>query len=249
MKKKIVKFMILSVSVSLTCMIFGIAGIEIIKVGEQTIKSGGIDKSLVHRDKFYKIRPDMVIVKLKNRGELKGVIIQENEDGIVLDVGGGTVGLSKIDIEKIEKLMGSERKEVLKMWKKETEKTTEYRINSLDGRMMIVEVFLNDKIKTNLLVDTGASYIDISPEIGEQLGYKVTKDSKRISLRIADGSMHQGVPIVLKSVKVGEARAENVEAVIAEQGEMRYGLLGMSFLNRFHVTVDSKNNVLILKKK
>ena len=58
------------------------------------------------------------------------------------------------------------------------------------------------------------------------------------------------VPIkrgVLALVKVGDATAENVEvSFIADEQLGNQNILGMSFLRHFRVSLDDKNNELIL---
>jgi hypothetical protein len=60
-------------------------------------------KTYLDRRKAIEVDPDLVIIKLRNRGEIKGVIRWENEEGILLDVGYGTAVISRRDIENIRK--------------------------------------------------------------------------------------------------------------------------------------------------
>jgi len=227
--------------------------------------------------------PNVVIIKLKNKGEIKGVVIQEDEDGIVVDAGYGTVGISKDQIERIERPAGGEREEVEKAWEREkdiieragrnrkkdlenyhrriaedrrikkeiaerAEREGEHRIKFTDSSKIIVKAVLNGEVRTTLLVDTGADLMLIPLEIARQLFDERTEFSKKVETKLADGTIREGIHVVLESVEVGGAKAEKVRAIVMDvRGGT--GLLGMSFLNRFHLKVDSRNNELILKKK
>lgn len=53
--------------------------------------------------------------------------------------------------------------------------------------------------------------------------------------------------IVLKSVQVGDAREELINATILPADTGIDGLLGMTFLSRYQFSIDFKNNVLVLE--
>ena len=52
--------------------------------------------------------------------------------------------------------------------------------------------------------------------------------------------------VTLKSVKVGKAAVENVEAIVYSMPSGQDGLLGNSFLNKFRVVLDGINSKMIL---
>ncbi len=62
--------------------------------------------------------PDVVTILLKNKGKVKGVIIKETEQGIFVDVGFGTVGVSRDQIEEIEYPSGSEKGNMVRTWRR-----------------------------------------------------------------------------------------------------------------------------------
>ncbi len=99
-----------------------------------------------------------------------------------------------------------------------------------------------------MLVDTGATSVSISLKMAKQLGVRI-KSSKKIKVTLADGTVREGFRIVLKSVEVAGLKAENVEANAIEMLTEDKPLLGMSFLNRFHMRIDSENNELVFKEK
>jgi len=231
----------------------------------------------------YAEKAGISVIKLKNKGRITGLIIEEDEQGVVVDVGYGTVAISKNEIEAVERPGGEAGGRLESEWrghmeastlseeerKKETEKVRrriqenrrlkeealekarraeEYRIPFKDSSKITVTAVLNDKVNTRLLVDTGANTVVIPMSVARELAEITAKRSQKVPARLADGSLREGSRILLSSVAVGGARAENVQAVAMEMPHGG-GLLGMSFLSRFHVRVDSKKNVLILKEK
>jgi len=106
------------------------------------------------------------------------------------------------------------------------------------------EVLLNGKVKRTLIVDTGASFILIDGQTAKELDVTVGEDTPIIPMSTASGWGF--VPLVtLKSVRVGEAEVQNVEAVILTMPSGG-GLLGNTFLNKFGVNIDSTNERMTL---
>ena len=226
---------------------------------------------------------DISVIRLKNEGELKGVILEEGADGIVVDLGFGTVAVSKSEIREISRPEGQIREEASREWREHASSTNiseqerkieaekvrvrveenrrlkeeaaerarragEHRVAFKDRSRIMVVAVLNGKVRTPLLVDTGASTVVIPLEVARQLMEDAPKDPGKVSAKLADGTVREGTPVLLESVEVSGARAENVQAIAMEMPR-GHGLLGMSFLNRFHVRVDPEDNVLILKEK
>ena len=227
--------------------------------------------------------PDVVIIKLKSKGKIEGVIVSQTDQGIVVDVGFGTVAVSKEDIVEIESPLGFEKNDTMKKWRRHrvevkkgvkrrkieeaaVERRIEegvrikeeitrrakreegYRIKFRDRSRINAEVVLNEEITTTLLVDTGATVVVLPIDIARQLTGVEIDPSKENEVKLADGTVRAGFPIMLRSVEVGDMKADNVKAVAMDlQGKQ--GLLGMSFLNRFHLGLDTENNELIIKEK
>ncbi|MBU1894816.1 MAG: retroviral-like aspartic protease family protein, partial [Candidatus Omnitrophica bacterium] len=129
------------------------------------------------------------------------------------------------------------------------QKAETHRVKSIRNDMIVVETVLNGSVKVDMLVDTGAGYVSISPSVAKKAGYKITKDSERIDLLLADGSLHQAVLITLKSITIGGVIAKNIKAVISNSGDMEYGILGMTFLNQFNIRIDAEKNEIVFKDK
>lgn len=91
------------------------------------------------------------------------------------------------------------------------------------------EAFING-VKTNVMVDTGATDVAISQRLADRLGIRST-DAIRTQTANGDTVAYM---TRLASVKLGGIEARNVAAIITPnlEGDM---LLGMSFLGRMDV--------------
>ena len=230
--------------------------------------------------------PEIVIITLKNEGKITGVVQGENDDGVVVDVGFGTVTVSRGEVERIDVPTPAEKEAILAEWQGHTSQTQkpsrlevkknideyykrieenlkikdemakrgiEIQYYGSEQNRIIVDAVLNGRVRTLMIVDTGATSVCITPEVANRLSGLSKDISKKTRIKWVDGSVTEATPAILASVKIGEARAENVGALISEMpaffDSRINGLLGMSFLKKFHVTIDSGKNKLILEKK
>lgn len=118
------------------------------------------------------------------------------------------------------------------------------------GSNIVVEALLNDLVKAHLVVDTGASLVIISSEIADKLGLNISKEESSILVTLADGREVKAIPVILESLKVKDAELKNVQAAVLKDRAPtpEDGLLGMSFLENFLVSLDVKANRLILEQ-
>jgi clan AA aspartic protease (TIGR02281 family) len=106
------------------------------------------------------------------------------------------------------------------------------------GEIWITEVLLNERVKRHLVVDSGASFMLINPQIAKELDMTVNENTPLIPMTTVSGYIL--VPLVtLKSVRIGKAQAENIETVIYTLPSGGDGLLGNSFLKKYRMTIDS----------
>ncbi len=110
----------------------------------------------------------------------------------------------------------------------------------------LVDVVLNGKVKARLMVDTGASMVILSKEIGEKLGFSSDSSTPELPTMTAGGMVWTPMT-VLKSMRVGEAEATFVEAGFNDQMMGLDGLLGMSFLGDYRVEMDQHTSKMKLK--
>lgn len=118
-----------------------------------------------------------------------------------------------------------------------------------EDNQIIVDAVIDGRAFARLVVDTGASIVVISKNIADRLDI-IEQGIDAEMLIMADGTSVGARPVILKSVKVGAAEVKNVQAAILESGVIGGvdGLLGMSFLSNFVVSVDTSANKLILEQ-
>ncbi len=230
-------------------------------------------------------------VYLKNGRSLTGIITGEDEHGLELDLGYGSVKFEKSQVERIYKAKPEEIKDIKKeqadkkiineqRWTREEserkqaatsdkQEQTSKKVadEGKDGKEgserkqeaptkesghVEVTAMLNDKVKAELILDTGASYIVLSSEIVKKLGLDMQKEGKDAETTVADGRKVKSKYFILKSVSVEDVTVKDVEAVMfldeKENLSVKDGLLGLSFLNKFNYKIDNKNKKLILEK-
>lgn len=226
---------------------------------------------------------EIAVIYLENNGRIEGLITEESTGGVVIDVGYGTVSISESDIKHITYLSGEEREQAERKWRahadrgdmsadEKAEMARGVRLRAqenlklksemgvrgtevkfADKSRIKVRAVLNDKVQVRLIVDTGAPAVYIKPDIAYHLFGAERSGQEKIKVRWLDGTETRGVPVVLRSVKVGDAEARNVKAIISQMPAFfdsdADGLIGMTFLNQFNVTIDSSNNKLILEDK
>jgi clan AA aspartic protease (TIGR02281 family) len=108
-----------------------------------------------------------------------------------------------------------------------------------DGRPrpIIVEALLNRQISVPLMLDTGATYTVLTRQTASDLGITSLARLPRHSFLTPGGPISSPVT-TLKSVRVGMVEAQNVAVAIDAEGHLPLGLLGMTFMRHFRVTVD-----------
>lgn len=97
----------------------------------------------------------------------------------------------------------------------------------------------NASREVDLILDSGARFVSLSWEVLEDIGYDPAIVSERVKIVTANGVIE--VPLLkVKKISISELFAEEVEVIchtIPELAEVD-GLLGLSFLKFFKVTMD-----------
>jgi aspartyl protease family protein len=81
------------------------------------------------------------------------------------------------------------------------------------------------------LVDSGAATVVLRQSDAERAGIDVRSLTFDTPLKTANGTSYLA-PVRLKSVRIGDIVADDVEALVAKPGTLNENLLGMSFLRR-----------------
>ena len=183
------------------------------------------------------------------------------------------MGFRKIDIDKIYRSNLVESELLRQKWEKQridriNKQEEESRIEaakaqaeslkpkevlvSRESGHIFVQARLNDKVPVELLLDTGASFVLLSSEIGRRLGVDKDKRKSIVKMQVADGRQVDAQYMILDSVKIQGVEAKNVDAAVlldnAEGINFKDGLLGMSFLKKFNFKIDQSNNRITLEK-
>jgi len=117
--------------------------------------------------------------------------------------------------------------------------------------IMLVDVVINGSVRAKMVLDTGAALVIISQELSQKINQDNPEGDKRVKMRTAGGEV-EGRYTVIPKIELGPASRENVQAVINPQANVFRdfdGLLGMSFLADFQVSIDHQGGRIILKGK
>jgi uncharacterized protein (DUF2147 family) len=119
------------------------------------------------------------------------------------------------------------------------------------GGAYVVPVILNNTVRLNYEVDSGASDVTVPFDVFSTLvrGGTIQKADfiGRATYTLADGSQMQGVKFTIRSLKVANTIVEDVTGSVAERASL---LLGRSFLQRFKSwSIDNARHVLVLERQ
>jgi clan AA aspartic protease (TIGR02281 family) len=114
----------------------------------------------------------------------------------------------------------------------------------MNGSAAFVTAMLDHSVQTLMLLDTGASYTVVSRQLATSLGLN---EASRAAISTANGLINVALAR-LGSIKVGAAEATNLTVAIHDisTNSKLGGLLGLDFLSRFHTSIDSRRQLLIL---
>jgi len=112
---------------------------------------------------------------------------------------------------------------------------------------MIVQGRVNN-IPIKFIVDTGASLVVIPPIIAKK-AHISTENAKIITLKTANGATksHQ---VYISNLQVDQLQQRAVRAAIQQiSPDPNLGLLGMSFLNAYKMSIDHEQHIITLEPR
>jgi aspartyl protease family protein len=112
------------------------------------------------------------------------------------------------------------------------------------GEFQIVTEINGSRVST--VYDTGASAVVLTQEAAKAAGLPLEFLNYSVPVETANGRT-RAAPVTLDRVKVGNIVERNVPALIAQPGQLRTSLLGMSFLNRL-ASSEVRSDRLVLRK-
>ena len=112
----------------------------------------------------------------------------------------------------------------------------------------LADVLINNRVHASLVVDTGSPVVMLTADFVRKLDLDISQSHVGY-VEVLNGK-YKAAAVSLDNVRVGNAKASDIGATVLLEGnkEIRDGLLGMSFLSRFHFTLDEKGQKLILRK-
>ncbi|MBF0511630.1 MAG: TIGR02281 family clan AA aspartic protease [Candidatus Omnitrophica bacterium] len=112
----------------------------------------------------------------------------------------------------------------------------------------LVEVLINNKVHASLVIDTGSPVVVLNADFVKKLDLDVNELAPGY-VELLNGRYRAGA-LSLNSVKIGDVEAHNIgtTVLIDENKDIKDGLLGLSFLSKFHFNLDQTGQKLILKK-
>jgi clan AA aspartic protease (TIGR02281 family) len=116
--------------------------------------------------------------------------------------------------------------------------------------LILVEAILNERVKAEMIFDTGANLVVITQELYKKLNQDLSSGDEVIKLHTNCGEV-EGKLVVIREIGLAGARKENVRAVITPEPDALRGydgLLGLSFLGDFKIAIDYKNGKILLSK-
>jgi clan AA aspartic protease (TIGR02281 family) len=98
-------------------------------------------------------------------------------------------------------------------------------------------------VRGNFVLDTGATFVSLKNEFAQKAKVQIDKDST-VRLHTANGPA-EGKRGRAATIQLRSLQAKDVAVVVQNDGQATYGedidgLLGMSFLSRFNVTIDTQ---------
>ena len=116
------------------------------------------------------------------------------------------------------------------------------------GSLFVVSILINETRSARLILDTGASHTILSRAIARDLGLWSQQPSTSVSMQTAGGIVQTDL-IQIDSIRIAGAEVRHSLAAIHDLPDAPpdiEGLLGLSVLRHFEVTLDAPRNRLLL---
>ena len=123
-------------------------------------------------------------------------------------------------------------------------------INFTPGtRQIPLTAVLNGSANQQFIVDTGASLVTIPRATAEELGLEVDASSPMRKVYTA-GGVKYAPEVTLFSITVEGWEVNNLKALVLDlPNQTEWGLLGMNYLRRFRMDINTEDGVLLLEPR
>jgi clan AA aspartic protease (TIGR02281 family) len=109
-----------------------------------------------------------------------------------------------------------------------------------------VTAVLSSDVQQSFVVDTGASMVTIPRSTAQKLGLTSNRSSVRRQVHTAGGTI-EAEAVVLPSIELDGWQLDNVEALVLDlPNQPGVGLLGLNYLRRFRMDLNSERGTLTL---
>ena len=117
------------------------------------------------------------------------------------------------------------------------------------GKVLIISATINQNISGRFLLDTGASYCVISKATAASANLSGRKDGPKVHMATASGAMIEATLGEARRIDVGDMVARDVPVAVVDGNPFPgfQGLIGLSFLQHFKYSVDSRTGELLLE--
>jgi len=115
---------------------------------------------------------------------------------------------------------------------------------------ILVNVMLNDCVPARMILDTGATRIKINVKLLRKLVSRLPDDTRKAKMLTVAGVVETR-EFIIEKVDLGGAVKLNVPAAFSDEAHdfpNFDGLLGLSFLSNFRMSIDYDKNLIHLKR-
>ena len=116
-----------------------------------------------------------------------------------------------------------------------------------DDRALMLDAKIDHGHIVTLVLDTGATYTSISREVAENMGYDL-ENCEKVWVTTANGRV--ALPkIMIKELNINGFTVHNIEATVMDlPAKVPFsGLLGLSFIKKHRITIDTNADNLIIE--
>jgi clan AA aspartic protease (TIGR02281 family) len=117
------------------------------------------------------------------------------------------------------------------------------------GNVLIISATINQRASGRFMLDTGATYCVVSKDFASEANLSGRKDGRKVRMATASGQLVEVTVGEARRIDVGDAVAREVDVAVMDRDPVPglQGIIGLSFLQHFKYSVDSKNDVLLLE--
>lgn len=131
------------------------------------------------------------------------------------------------------------------------------KLKSLEGKIVVrftpgskyvpVHGDLNGTVRQKFIIDTGATLSTIPAGTARDLGIRIDQNNP-IRIFYTAGGVQKAPEVVLTSLRIGEWVIHDVKALVVDLPQQpELGLLGLNYLNKFRMNLNSEQGILTLE--